>query len=311
MKLRRLTLLLCGFALLWHSPVFSRTSGCGAPLMIATLDYPPFMDKTGGSGFALENVVSEALALKGCDSQVVHMPFARALQLAKIGKVDAMLSAWYRPDREAYLHYGPELFSAHNVLATLDSPHAPRSLADLDGLRLGIVRGYALPNAVDPDQFELVFTLDDRNSIAMLQKGRVDVVFVNAAHLDYLPRTFFTGQNLRLRAIAGSEQVEGFFFAMSRKRQNAAQINEFLRSGLRQLKWNGEHFAAHFLPDPVPQKRLTQASLSAATNAFQCAAKAAVLPAAPETPSAATAPAPSATQVCRLTRGTAPSTTAK
>jgi ABC-type amino acid transport substrate-binding protein len=228
------------------------SASCEEPMMIAALNYPPFFDENETSDYVLKNAVVDALAMHGCRSVVVHMPFARALQLAKMRKVDAVLSVWYRPSRERFLHYGPKLFSAYNVIATLDKPNAPSSINELDGLRLGIVRGYALPTELDLSNLQLIYTRDDRASVAMLEKGRVDAVFINDAQLDYWPTTDISNSEWTLKALPDSKQKEGFYFAVTHKRADHVAINAHLVEGLKRLNWNGGEFAEQYLP-ALPQ----------------------------------------------------------
>lgn len=114
-----------------------------ATLTAAQDPWPPFI--TGDPnmpGISVE-VVTAAMKTQGYDVQFKVMPWARALDEVKNGRVDLLPATWYTKERTAFLRYStPYIENELSFIKLVGNPFEYDGLASLQGKNVGIVRGY-------------------------------------------------------------------------------------------------------------------------------------------------------------------------
>lgn len=156
----------------------------GSVLKLVNTVYPPFVNPPGhpdGEGMDVEiaRAVLERLGL-GCELELV--PWKRALLMLEWGRADFTTTISRRDDRDRYLLWSAPYRSGANYrFYCLPEGPTVHSLADLRGLRLGVVAGFHYPPPiVQEGGARLVPGRDIAALAAMLRAGRTDCMVVTA-----------------------------------------------------------------------------------------------------------------------------------
>lgn len=153
-------------------------------LKLVNTVYPPFVNPSGhpdGEGMDVEiaRAVLERLNLR-CELELV--PWKRALLMLEWGRADFTTTISRRDDRDRYLHWSAPYRNGANYCFYC-RPGGPRvqGLADLRGLRLGVVAGFHYPPPIVRDAgARLVPGRDIAALVAMLRADRTDCLVVTA-----------------------------------------------------------------------------------------------------------------------------------
>ena len=105
------------------------------------------------------------------------------------GEVDGITAIWRTAEREQWLAFSDPIVSNDiGFYALTERGLLVRELADVKahGLRVGVVRGYAVPKLLLELQPQFVETLDDAAGLRMLAAKRMDLVLIDRAVAHYL-----------------------------------------------------------------------------------------------------------------------------
>ena len=167
-------------------PAMARCEGTGQEeFVLANSPYPPYVMPEGhpaGPGIDME-IALRALERLGVKATVRLAPFKRVLAMLEQGQADMTTTLSYRPERDAYLLWSePYRTDTTYVFFTVKgSPFDPAGLEDLRGRTVGMVRGFAYPQAFaeDPD-IARVEAPHMESLVGMLLAGRFDAIIVNS-----------------------------------------------------------------------------------------------------------------------------------
>lgn len=157
----------------------------GSPaLLLVNTVYPPFVNPAGhadGEGMDVE-MARAALARLGLRCELELVPWKRALLMLEWGRADFTTTISRRDDRDRFLYWSAPYRSGANYrFYCLPGGPAVHSLADLRGLRLGVVAGFHYPPPIVQDAgAKLVQGRDIAALAAMLRAGRTDCMVVTA-----------------------------------------------------------------------------------------------------------------------------------
>lgn len=153
--------------------------------VLANSPYPPYVmpeGHTAGPGIDME-IALRALERLGVTATVRLAPFKRVLAMLEQGQADMTTTLSFRPERDTYLLWSePYRTDTTYVFFTVkSSPFEPARLEDLRGRTVGIVRGFAYPQAFagDPD-IARVEAPHMESLVVMLLAGRFDAIIVNS-----------------------------------------------------------------------------------------------------------------------------------
>ena len=118
-----------------------------ADITLMTTDYPPYFSANLPNGGPLTEIVVEAFKAVGHHASIQFVPWVRAMEFAKAGKVDGLHGAWHSEEREAWFVFSDPLPGNKVVLFKRRGAKPERftSYADLAPYTIGIVRGYRNP----------------------------------------------------------------------------------------------------------------------------------------------------------------------
>jgi len=159
------------------------------PVALASTEFPPYTgERLAGGGF-LTRAIRLAFERSGYAPATHFYPWTRALKMTQSGEVDGITAIWRTAEREQWLAFSDPIVSNDiGFYALTERGLLVRELADVKahGLRVGVVRGYAVPKLLLELQPQFVETLDDAAGLRMLAAKRMDLVLVDRAVAHYL-----------------------------------------------------------------------------------------------------------------------------
>ena len=219
-------------------------------IVLSTLEWPPYTgSQLDQHGYAHE-VVKRAFDLVGLETVIRFYPWARALQMAELGKVDGVFPEYHAPQvRQDMLFSEAFPSGAAGLLKLRDNPAVPAiTLADIDsavaalaGLRLGLVRGYVNHPALDNTPLiKRSYARDDLHNLDRLLSRRVDLIFIDFSVAQYLIERTFAEQAAAFERIEPALLQPTLHLIMPRHRPQSQATMEAFNRGLRTLKDSGE-----------------------------------------------------------------------
>jgi polar amino acid transport system substrate-binding protein len=177
---------------LWCGPALPAWA---ADYKLSTLEWAPYT----GAGLPGKGLVSatiaDALTMSGYSVEVQFFPWSRAVRLVDSGPAYVgFFPAYYSRERAArYLYSDPVGRSQVVFLERTDNPVRWLSYDDLQGQRIGVVRGFVNTEALDARLASKVLLSeeapDDRSNILKLVAGRVDLAVVDLQVYRHLVQT--------------------------------------------------------------------------------------------------------------------------
>lgn len=149
--------------------------------------------RVGGLQIELHQALLQRL---GCKTELVEMPFARALTELQLGRLDLLPGSFDRPERRAFAWFSQPLIQVRNLLYVRAAERQRTQGKDLGalvaegwriGVQVGVVYGPEFAELLkDPVAAARLHPVPKRQSLwLMLERGRIDAVpadELSAAH---------------------------------------------------------------------------------------------------------------------------------
>lgn len=214
-----------------------------AEYKLSTLEWAPYTGAAlPGLGFITATIV-DAMALAGANAEVQFFPWSRAVRLVDTdASYTGFFPAYYSRERAArYLYSDPVGRSQVVFLERTERPVKWASYDDLQGLRIGVVRGFVNTEELDARIASKVVASeeapDDRSNILKLVAGRVDLVVVDQQVYEHLVQT-----DPQLARVAQQLQVNPKvletknLYVCFQRTAKGAMAQRALNTGLRKLR---------------------------------------------------------------------------
>jgi polar amino acid transport system substrate-binding protein len=182
-------------------------------IRFAANEWPPYVSDAlpddGLSGAMLRSTLDRL----GYTARIDYFPWKRAMDLGlNDGRYGGFLAVWRTPEREKLCHFSSPIGSTLTVLAYLkDKPVRAGELADLGGVRIGTVAGFANGDAfealVRQRRLDVEEGRDDETNVRKLLARRYPAILIERRVLRHLLTTRFAAAD-RGR-IALNEQLFG------------------------------------------------------------------------------------------------------
>lgn len=182
-------------------------------IRFAAEEWPPFVSDglpDDGLSGAMLRAVLERL---GYTARIDYFPWKRTMELGlHDGRYAGLLAVWRTPEREKQCHFSAPVGNTLTVLAYLkDKPVRAAQVADLRGVRIGTVAGFANGDEVDAlarqGQLDVDEGANDETNLRKLLARRFPAILIERRVLRYLLATRF-GPSDRER-IAINERLFG------------------------------------------------------------------------------------------------------
>nr|WP_275442707.1 transporter substrate-binding domain-containing protein [Pseudoalteromonas sp. OOF1S-7] len=199
-------------------------------------------------GFMID-VATEALAISGYQVRYIEMPWLRAIQQAREGKVHAIVGAFKDDAPDFYFPKVPILKLSPNTLFTLsDSTWVYKNRHSLNKIRLGAVQGYDYGNLLNayikshrssPNTYITLLTGDNvvTRSLKLLTSKRID------AYVDAGPVVWYQAKQLgigdKIKSVGSISPLEPAYIAFSPRLTDSEQLTLALDLGVLRLQLDG------------------------------------------------------------------------
>ncbi|KPK37180.1 MAG: hypothetical protein AMJ69_12310 [Gammaproteobacteria bacterium SG8_47] len=176
-----------------------------AALNITGSTWPPYIDKSRPNFGVAADIVATAFKRAGYELNGKFESWPRTLEGTSIGVYDVIAAAWYTEERAKTLAFSePYMFNDILLVKRKDDDIKFNGFADLRGLVIGVVDGYAYDEAFDqaPNLLRVPANHVIQN-LLMLTQGKVDLTIGDkwairhelaqylptaAAQLEFLPK---------------------------------------------------------------------------------------------------------------------------
>lgn len=219
--------------------------GYSKPLRFASMEYPPFYGSQLGNNGPFIDIVRQAYAISNVEIEILFLPWSRAIEWSKKGKVDGLIAPWRTKEREDYLLFSSPIYPNQMVFyKTLAQPVEFSSYQDLakKDLVLGSVRGYFLLDKLASSGVDIHYVNNDIQNFKLLSKGRVQLILVDKHYAEYVLQSPVLHEALNKVELIDSIVEERMqYIAISRNTRRSAYKLSLLEHGLRELKKTGKY----------------------------------------------------------------------
>lgn len=189
-------------------------------------------------------IIREACKRLGVEAEFQQYPWARAVNLAKIGKVDAVFPPFKTPEREQFFYFPPEPVSVtRNVVFAPKGRHlVVKNLEDLKGLTVGINDQYSYGTQFDAfkPQLQLDLSLNEELLIQKLvhkSPRRIDVAAASEEAFKFMSQ--HRGLQDEFEEIYTISENRSYVAFSKAKDPGAKELSENFGKTLQQMKKEG------------------------------------------------------------------------
>ena len=210
-------------------------------IKLMTTEYPPYYAPSLPNGGPITELVVEAFRKVGHRASIDFVPWVRAMEYAKAGKVDGLHGAWHSKEREQWFAFSERLPGGELVLFKRkgSQPDMFTSYAELRPYTIGIVREYRNPEAFEAANLRTDEAISDSVNLMKLAKRRVDLVLIDRALANFLLLTELIEYSTQLEAVEPPVEVLPMYLLISRKIHGHVEIANDFNRGIKLLRAEG------------------------------------------------------------------------
>lgn len=219
-----------------------RTVFADSSVLFACNEFPPYKMENSASGLPGFDVefLQEAFMRVGISLDIQYMPWKRALEEARIGRVNGVCSCSRTKERENYLYFSSPLGKASSGLFSLTKNNF-RRLKTIEGIgsnSVGVIRGYNIRNSLLAAETENVIELsNERQGLKLLLNGRLDYYYSYEA-----PTRFYLGQLKQSNKVSYDEiNSSNYHTCFSKSSEGSEKLLEKFNTGLTLIKNDGTY----------------------------------------------------------------------
>lgn len=207
-------------------------------LTLAADPWPPFTEKNG-KGVATQ-VVRAALKRSGITLKTVDVPWEQAWEGSVEGRYDGVVAIWFDTNRARALQFSePYMLNRLVMVVRNKDVDVIKSLPDLAGRKVGVVKGYAYHPEFDAAaNFPRVESSSLSASMSKLATGKVEVVVDSEVAIEHwMRRNPQSAKKVKILPDALGERA--LYMALSRKLPEAEKIIADFNATLQVMQADG------------------------------------------------------------------------
>ncbi len=220
-----------------------RSSGAEELAVVAS-PWPPYVDRRlEGNGLAV-HLATEALRRAGYQSRVVLRSWPKDLEGTKAGVYDVIASVWFTKQRAQQITFSePYIQCETRFVKRRDAQHEFKTLADLQGLRIGVVEGYAYRGDASPRELDVkpVFTGSVLENLRSLVAGDLDLVLADDRVAAYELNVNVDAGIRKTLILPKAYSSGGLRIGVSKQRADHAEIAERFDAAIEAMKLDGSY----------------------------------------------------------------------
>ena len=144
-------------------------------MVLAYVDFPPYSWQESGNAKGIQiQIVNSIFKNAHIELELIYLPFKRAYQNVKAGKIDGLFNFYQTPERLQWFDYSVGFIE--NPLVIFKKTDRLVDIKNLTGLKVGVMRGYTYGSKFDNATHFTRYIVDSHESaFLLLQKNRIDV----------------------------------------------------------------------------------------------------------------------------------------
>lgn len=210
-------------------------------LKLASSSWPPYTgENLPGNGLAIA-IVREAFDRAGYTTSVTIESWPRTLEGVEFGIYDVIAAAWYTNYRaKKYAFSEPYLSNSMRLIKRKDRRLRVESLADLAGLRVGVVRDYAYGEGFDQaTDFVKIPQNHVIQNLLMLVDGKIDLTVGDELALRHEIMAFMPSKMAILEFLPRAIAFKDLHIAVSKQNPQYQQIIRDFNKAFANMKADG------------------------------------------------------------------------
>ena len=210
-------------------------------ISLATLEWPPYVGKELNNYGVTVEIVTTCFRNAGYEVEINFLPWPRALEYVREGKLDAAFPAYYSDERaqefalsEPFAKGPLVFFKRKNKLISFTS------LEGLKGYRIGVVYGYV--NASDFDDADYLdkrAVNSDKQNLSKLIQNRIDLAVIDLYTANHILKTELPEGVALLEPLLPPFREMQLYVAFSKKSNGYEQIRKAFNVSLKKLRDEG------------------------------------------------------------------------
>ena len=144
-------------------------------MILAYVDFPPYSWQESGRAKGVQvQIVNSIFKNAHIELELIYLPFKRAYQDVKEGKIDGLFNFYQTPERMQWFDYSASFIK--NPLVIFKKNNRQIDINNLQGLKVGVMRGYTYGNEFDNNSTFTRYIIDSHKSaFLLLKKNRIDI----------------------------------------------------------------------------------------------------------------------------------------
>ncbi len=211
-------------------------------ITFATLNWEPFIgEELPEKGF-FSALTREVFKRAGYDMKLEFMTWNRALELARRGKYDGLLGAYYNEDREKDFYYPDPVAKSQEVFVQRKgSKISYTHFSELKKYKIGSLLGGASGAALREQGFNVEDTADEIMSLKKLKAGRIDLHVMGMQQFYYLTDTDAFLKKIRneFEVVSPPYKEYDVYGPISKKTVDGENIVKKFNKALQEIKSDG------------------------------------------------------------------------
>lgn len=239
--------------LLLYAPVSARAEEAVTLTLVADPWCPYTCGEQDANKGTMIEIAEAAFALQGIKVNYKVIPWARALEMVRAGKYDAVVGATKNDAPDFVFPSNEQGLQSMMFWVKKDATWEYHALADLDAINMGVIQGYTYGKVVDDyvqknmeNKVKLQVMSGDtalKLNIRKLLAGRIDVLPEEASVIRYYFQS--NGVDFPLKSagmVSEKDSIESraLYVAFSPANKNAQKYAAILSDGMKMLRESGK-----------------------------------------------------------------------
>lgn len=212
-------------------------------VVLASDTWPPYYGPNLPNQGYFSEIVRAAFKQSGYTSEFRFMPWQRALNLAKKGKYDGILGAYYKQDRIEYFEYSEPIIKIDVVFVSYNNREIQyETLSDLTPYTIAYVFGYHYTDDFDnAKNLRKIKGYSIEKNIELLINNKVDLVIGSKSVIEGIIKNKYPEFKQSVKVLSPVLTAHHLYVPISKNIYNSKRLLKSFNDGLKEIKKNGTY----------------------------------------------------------------------